>query len=225
MGLKKVGEVVILVCGLISLGPTHGDEMALKWCLESRQALYPQNQTSCARDMPPGYQPFICVPAVWGGFSRGRKACLWHYFPRCQRQKGLDRDSSPWRRGQRCWVRQAPWQARADLGDLSSRAPERRVWLRDPGALFPKWLLSFPFDLAVHGAFGRTRSDLSCTCVFVYSLKAQLKPYTQARWSPVGRRASNSLKGCVEYKLTCLQPTFFKVVYGKDSTLQVSLSK
>lgn len=44
-----------------------------------------------------------------------------------------------------------------------------------PGALSEKWLLSFPFDQAIHGIFGKTRSDLSCTCVFVYSLKAGLK--------------------------------------------------
>lgn len=35
-----------------------------------------------------------------------------------------------------------------------------------PGALSEKWLFSFPFDQAVHGVFGRTRSDLSPTCVF-----------------------------------------------------------
>lgn len=44
-----------------------------------------------------------------------------------------------------------------------------------PGALSEKWLFSFPFDQAVHGIFGRTRNDLSCTCVFTYSLKAELK--------------------------------------------------
>lgn len=44
-----------------------------------------------------------------------------------------------------------------------------------PGALSEKWLFSFPFDHAVHGIFRRTRSDLSCTCVFIYSLKAELK--------------------------------------------------
>lgn len=75
--------------GLISLGPTHEDEIALTLCLESRQAMYPQSQTGCVRDMPSGYQWFICFPVVWGGVSWGCRACLWHYFPRCHQQKGL----------------------------------------------------------------------------------------------------------------------------------------
>lgn len=53
----------------------------------------------------------------------------------------------------------------------------QRDWFSSgtPGALSEKWLFSFPFDQAVHGIFGRTRSDLSCTCVFIYSFKAVLK--------------------------------------------------
>lgn len=53
----------------------------------------------------------------------------------------------------------------------------QRDWLGSgtSGALSGKWLLSVAFDQAVHGIFGRTRSDLSCTCVFIYSLKAELK--------------------------------------------------
>lgn len=55
--------------------------------------------------------------------------------------------------------------------------PPQRDWFGSgtPGALSEKWLFLFPFDQAVHGVFGRTRNDLSCTCVFIYSLKAELK--------------------------------------------------
>lgn len=57
--------------------------------------------------------------------------------------------------------------------NLSCLAPERLAWLGNPGALSEKWLFSFPFDQAVHGIFGRTRNDLSSTCVSIYSFKAE----------------------------------------------------
>lgn len=62
------------------------------------------------------------------------------------------------------------------LGGICPFQPQRD-WFGSgtPGALSEKWLFSFPFDQAVHGIFGRTRNDLSCTCVFTYSLKAELK--------------------------------------------------
>lgn len=68
------------------------------------------------------------------------------------------------------WVGASGNQSRHE--NLSCLAPERLAWLGNPGALSEKWLFSLSFDQSVHGIFGRTRRDLSSTCVFVYSFKA-----------------------------------------------------
>lgn len=53
--------------------------------------------------------------------------------------------SPSWWWGQRCWVQQAPWGTRADLGDLSFLAPERLVWFKDPWG--PVWKVAFLISL------------------------------------------------------------------------------
>lgn len=66
-------------------------------------------------------------------------------------------------------------------GICASQPPRDRLGSGTPGALSVKWLFSFPFDQAVHGIFGRTRSDLSCTYVFIYSSKAERKHEAQVQ--------------------------------------------
>lgn len=153
------------------------DKIALTLCTKSRSAACPQSQTGLSKrhtdqvfaihllpcylkEMPPRGLGLVCnIISHSPSTLKGLYVCFLSLMMRAKVMGQAGALGNQTR-----------------LGGICPSQPQRD-WLGSgtPGALSVKWLFSFPFDQAVHGIFGRTRSDLSCTCVFIYSSKAELK--------------------------------------------------
>lgn len=137
----KLHMALIKVCVAVSLAlwtdyfgsQEWGVKLLQPYVQKAEQPHVHRVRLTCLRDSPTRYLQFIYFPVIWRRHLLEVQGLSIILFPTVPPGiKDYMYVFSPWWWGQRCWVRQAPWGTRADLGDLSFPAPERLAWFRDP---------------------------------------------------------------------------------------------